>query len=211
MSLSMHWFTIALPLALLYALFVWWWGGRGTPMSPSEVEDFVQSFLRLPLTEHDREMLPQLRRLMETDDGNEFIMQNLVKYRKVALYPSGSSHGTPEVSGVTADRRYGKRVLWPLLRVGSLPLFIGKRTGFFLEPEGFDEWNMVAMVRYRSRRDFLRFAHAITRQDISIHKWAAIEKTHVFPVTAFVSVFSVRLLVALVLTTIGLGTHLLLA
>jgi len=29
------------------------------------------------------------------------------------------------------------------------------------------------MVRYRSRRDFLRFASAITRDGIAIHKWAA--------------------------------------
>lgn len=208
MTLHAHWLSIALPLAALYGLFLVWWGGRGKPMSPSEVEDSLQQFLKLPLTEHDRQMIPELRRLMSTDDGNEFIMQNLVKYHKVAQYPAGSPYGEPPVSGVTADRRYGRQVLGPLLRVGSLPIFIGRRRGHLVEPEGFDEWNMVAMVRYRSRRDFLRFAYAITRRDIAVHKWAAIEKTHVFPVNAFISLFSVRLLVGLVLLSTGLLLHL---
>jgi hypothetical protein len=52
------------------------------------------------------------------------------------------------------------------------------------------------MVRYRSKRDFLRFALAIERGDISMHKWAALEKTHVFPVQPIVSLFLVRGLVA---------------
>jgi len=51
-------------------------------------------------------------------------------------------------------------------------------------------------VRYRSRRDFLRFALAIQQQDIAVHKWAALEKTHVFPVKPLVSLMLVRSSVA---------------
>ena len=204
-----HWFTLALPLGLLYGLFLRWWGGRSLPLTPSETEDFLLAFQRLPLDAHDREMLPALRRLAQEDDGRPFVMHNLVKYRARALYPAGSRYASDDISGVAADRRYGRRIIWPLLKVGSLPLFIARRQGSLVEPAGSHDWQMVAMVRYRSRRDFLRFALEITAQDIAIHKWAAIEKTHVFPVIPFISLFALRLGVALALLSAGLSLHLL--
>ena len=59
------------------------------------------------------------------------------------------------------------------------------------------------MVRYRSRRDFLRFALATQRDDIFVHKWAALEKTHVFPVKPLISLFPVRLMAAGTLALVG--------
>lgn len=63
------------------------------------------------------------------------------------------------------------------------------------------------MVRYRSWRDFLRFAASIERDEITMHKWAAIEKTHIFPVAPLISLFFVRGLVAMVLALLGLLLH----
>ena len=63
------------------------------------------------------------------------------------------------------------------------------------------------MVRYRSRRDFLRFALAIERDDIVVHKWAAIEKTHVFPVQPLVSLIFVRGAVAALLALAGAALY----
>ena len=127
-------------------------------------------------------------------------MQNLVRYRPKALYPPGYDYGDDPRA---ADRRYGKAVIGPLLRHGSLILFVAKRTGTFIEPEGADAWHYVAMVRYRSRRDFLRFALATQRDDIFVHKWAALEKTHVFPVKPLVSLVFVRATVAGLLALSG--------
>ena len=134
------------------------------------------------------------------DDGKDFVMQNLVRYRPKALYPPGYDYGDDPRA---ADRRYGKAVIGPLLRNGSLILFIAKRTGTFIEPEGADAWHYVAMVRYRSRRDFLRFALATQRDDIFVHKWAALEKTHVFPVKPLISLFPVRFIAASALALVG--------
>jgi len=134
------------------------------------------------------------------------VMQNLVRHRARALYPEGTNFGDDPRE---ADRRYGRLILWPLLRVGSLPIFVAKRTGQFIDPEGADAWHYVAMVRYRSRRDFLRFARVIESDQIVMHKWAAIEKTHVFPVQPMVSLFMVRTLVGSILLSLGLVLHLL--
>ena len=44
-------------------------------------------------------------------------------------------------------------------------------------PEGTEPWDCVALVRYRSRRDFLRLCADLVKGRADIHKWAAIEAT----------------------------------
>jgi len=188
---------IAIPLFATYGLFLLWYGGNGKPMRAAEIDDFMRELGSLTL---DEAVLQELRSLIASDDGKEFVMQNLVRYRPKALYPPGYAYGDDPRA---ADRRYGKAVIGPLLRHANLILFVAKRTGTFIEPEGADAWHYVAMVRYRSRRDFLRFALATQRDDIFVHKWAALEKTHVFPVKPLISLFPVRLMAAGALALVG--------
>ena len=189
--------AIAVPLLAVYGLFLLWYGGHGKPMTQSEIDHFMKEVGALV---QDDAVLQELRSLVANDDGKEFVMQNLVRYRPKALYPPGYDYGDDPRA---ADRRYGKAVIGPLLRHGSLILFVAKRTGTFIEPEGADAWHYVAMVRYRSRRDFLRFALETQRDDIFVHKWAALEKTHVFPVKPLISLFPVRFIAASALALVG--------
>ena len=135
------------------------------------------------------------------DEGREFVMQNLVRYRAKALYPDGHAFGDDPRA---ADRRYGRAIIWPLPRNGSMILFVARRGGSFLEPADADPWHYVALERYRSLRAFQRFALEIECDDIVLHKWAAIEKTHVFPVKPIVSLFFVRGVVAALLAGVGI-------
>lgn len=145
-------------------------------------------------------MLAHLRAWAAKDDGREFVMHNVVRYRAQAQYPAHLAHlGTDPRA---ADQRYARRIIGPLLRQGSFLVWVARRKGRFIEPDGMPDWHYVAMVRYRSLRDFLRFACVIERGDIVVHKWAAIETTQVFPTQPILSLGSVRLLVALIL---GLG------
>ena len=189
--------AIAIPLLAVYGLFLVWYGGRGQPLSPAEIDQFMKE---LGAHTTDEAVLQELQTLIAGDDGKEFVMQNLVRYRPKALYPPGYDYGDDPRA---ADRRYGKAVIGPLLRNGSLILFSAKRIGTFIEPEGADAWHYVAMVRYRSRRDFLRFALETQRDDIFVHKWAALEKTHVFPVKPLISLFPVRFIAASALALVG--------
>ena len=188
---------VALGALLLYATFWFWYGGRGRPLSDAEIDVFMQKLTRLaPPGEHGREQLDDVRRLIARDDGREFIMQNLARYRATAQYPAGAGF---DADPRAADRRYGRAIVWPLISNGNVPVFIARRSGSFIEPEGMDAWHYVAMVRYRSKRDFLRFALSASRADIFMHKWAALEKTHVFPVQPLVSLIFVRAAVAVLL------------
>jgi len=180
---------VILPLAALYVAFLLWYGGRGKPMSRDEVERLLAPLRERARDEHARSHLADVERLVARDDGREFVMHNVIRYRKKALYPPGYDYGE---SAPAADRRYGKAIVPYLLRYGSLPVFIARRSADFVEPAGVDRWDVVAMVRYRSLRDFLRFANAITEDRITVHKWAAIENTQIFPVQPLVSLIFVR-------------------
>jgi hypothetical protein len=193
--------SVFLPLSMLYLAFWLWYGGNGQPMSREEIEDALQKLRSTDPMHNNEEEIEDVRQLLASDDGKEFVMQNLVRYRPKALYPEGHHFGDDPRE---ADKRYGKSIIGDLLRYGNLVIFIARKTGDFVKPEGADAWHYVAMVRYRSRRDFVRFATRANQAEKFMHKWAAIEKTHVFPVKPIISLMAVRTLVALSLITIGL-------
>ena len=198
---------IALTLSALYVLFMLWYGGRGKPLRQAEIAEFERVLGQLSRDTQGQSTSELVSRFAANDDGCEFVMHNLVRYRAKALYPPGHAYGD---SARDADKRYGRAVLLPLLRCGAMPIFLARCAGRFVGPEGAAPWNYVAMVRYRSQRDFLKFVLAIQRQDIAVHKWAALEKTHVFPVKPLVSLILVRSLVAMLLALIGTALFLLL-
>jgi len=198
--------SIAVPLAVIYGLFLAWYGGSGRPLSPAEIEHFLAELNAHARSERDSAAVAEVRLLMANDDGKEFVMQNLVRHRPSAAYPPGYAY---DDDARKADMRWGKAILWPLLRFGNHPVFVAQRCGQFVEPEGADAWHYVAMVRYRSRRDFLRFALVVQKAGLTVHKWAALEKTHVFPVKPLVSLIFVRGLMATVLVFFGALIYLL--
>jgi hypothetical protein len=189
--------------AAVYLLFLLWWGGRGKPMTAQETAEGLQQLRSAMSGPLSLAHLHEVEQFMAQDDGREFIMTNAVLYRKQALYPENSGFGP---SPREADQRYGKAIIWPLLKRACLPIFIARTAGQFVNDAHAPDWHYVAMVRYRSRRDFLNFALDIEKQGISVHKWAAIEQTQVFPVRPLVSGFSARLDMAVVCALLAWGT-----
>jgi hypothetical protein len=169
-------------------------------MSTEEIEKALNKLRSTDPAHNNSAEVDDIRQLLASDDGKEFVMQNLVRYRAKALYPEGSTYSDDPRE---ADKRYGKSIIGDLLRYGNLLIFIARKSGDFVNPEGADAWHYVAMVRYRSRRDFVRFAIRANQADKFMHKWAAIEKTHVFPVKPLINLFAVRTLVALFLFSLG--------
>lgn len=194
---------IALAVATLWGGFLWWYGGRGRPLDPAEIDAGLRELAGRNGHPEGQALLQDLRALLEGDDGREFVMQNLVRYRARAMYPPGHDYGDDPRA---ADRRYARAILWPLLRRACVLVFVARRVGRFIETPGAPGWHYVAMVRYRSRRDFLHFALEIERGDIVMHKWAAIDTTHVFPVRPLISLVWVRGAVLVLLALAGLLT-----
>ncbi len=95
--------------------------------------------------------------------------------------------------------RYNRAIIPLLLKHGGHPVFLSQVEGRFIHPDGVDDWDQVAMVRYRSRRDMLKMAVEIAGLKIDIHKWASLEKTQVFPVRPVLHLAFIRVLVGLIL------------
>ncbi len=168
--------------SLTYLLFLLWYGGRGRPMSAGEVDSLlvrVQRNAEAAGTPFAPDLLLSLREVARDDDGREFVMVNLIRYRTKAMYPPGWDYGDDPHA---ADARYNRAVVPLLLKRACIPIFLGRSAGRFLAPEGAEPWDCVALVRYRSRRDFLGLCADLAKERADIHKWAAIEKTQVFPV-----------------------------
>lgn len=196
---------IGLLAGIVQIAFVLWYGGRTRPLTAEERNDFLRLLHRHGLERDDPGLLAALQQLLAEDDGREFVMVNLIRYRAKAAYPPGFDYGD---SAVAADRRYARAFFPWLLRFGNFPLFIARRSGTFIEPAGAEPWQVVAMIRYRSRRDFVRSVTAVAGRDVMVHKWAAIESTHVFPVRPVFSFVAVRVVAALVVAITAVGSWL---
>lgn len=188
--MTYHALVVAIAIAL-YLVFVWWYAGNGKPLSAEEKAHFIDEFQKRMQGTREEGLIDEAQQLMASDDGKEFVMHNCVRYRSKALYPPGHHYSDDPRE---ADKRYGKAIIPHLLRRACMPVFIARRSGRFIDCPGVPDWHYVAMVRYRSQRDFFNFALAISDTGIDVHKWAAIEQTVVFPVKPMVSFITVRIL-----------------
>jgi len=189
---------------IVFAVFLIWYGGRTRPLSGTEISDFLALVTSRNIDRDDPELFDSLRTLLARDDGREFIMLNLIRYREKAAYPPGSPFGD---SAIEADKRYARAFFPYLLRYGNIPIFIARRSGSFIESRQTEHWQVVAMIRYRSRRDFIRSVSAVVGKDVMVHKWAAIATTHVFPVRPMFSFIAVRSATALLIATVAAVTY----
>ena len=195
-------FILAAGLLFAYGAFLFWYGGRSKPLSESETETLLAEIKqRAGKKDHDDEphLIRQFRELAKNDDGREYYMVNLIKFRKKALYPAGSAFGDDPLE---ANDRYNRAIIPQLLKHGAHPVLAGNVIGRFIHPDGADDWAQVGIVRYRSRRDMLKMAVEMAGTGADIHKWAALEKTQVFPIKPFFSLAVVRVAVAVFLFAI---------
>jgi hypothetical protein len=195
-------------LAGIYAVFLFWYGGSGDPISPEEVEEYVAIVeARKPGASSpegsDSEVAADLRKFIETDDGQEFVMVNLNVYRDEPRYADGrkavgsAEEVEQEYTSKIAPRLFA-RACHPLLMVEPA-VHIGGIGDFERQ-----DWSRVTLVRYRSRRDFVEFVlEQDYAQDVD-HKWAALSRSHTMAATPRISFATVRLVPLLILVVIGL-------
>jgi hypothetical protein len=198
---------LLITLGALYAAFVLWYGGHGSPMTKAESDALFAKIEERAKNEPKRDggkLLDELRTVAAADDGNEFFMVNLIRYRPKAVYPPGFNF---DEDALAADRRYNEAIVPYLLKHGGVPVFLAEPEGRFIDEPNDPEWHRVAIVRYRSRRDFLEMVADIAGQNVGVHKWASIEKTQVFPTRTRFSFVSVRMFVGVQLALLGLLVH----
>eukprot|EP00483_Globobulimina_turgida_P005068 UN05078 len=129
--------------------------------------------------------------LSKKDTGNEFYALNFIKRRtsNKGLYPPefDAAAGCSK-SAKHAEDCYTQRILPLLFKRFSFPILIVNPTKIpFLISKSIDitfennfEFDFVAIVRYRSRRDFVSFREEVKRKNLGPYKTASVEKTIVY-------------------------------
>lgn len=192
-------------LLLLYLAFFGWYTSFGGPLTPQEVERYVEA---LAERGGDPGRLERWRHFMETDTGDDFVMLNAIDMREKPLPVEGAA---PDASSAEVLRLYTEPFLLQALRSAAHPVFLGSAAADALDIwgiEGADEWSTGGLVRYRSRRDLLEQAVFASTVDIHDYKIAAMEKTIAFPVDPWFQLGDPRLVLALVFLVIGLTVQL---
>jgi hypothetical protein len=177
-------------LAGLYAAFLLWYDGGGGPLSPQEIEQHIASLEGRGLPP---ERLRSLRAFLESDSGGDFVMANYLHFR--------------DTPGSQRDLdRYMEHMYPALFRRACHPVFAGSVLAGALDlwgVENAERWNLVGLVRYRSRRDMIEIATDPAFAGAHQYKNAALEQTIAVPVDPFLMLGSPRVLLALALLALG--------
>ena len=150
------------------------------------------------------ESLANLRKFMEDDTGDDFVMINIADVYETPLQVEGVEPGdtTAEVQA-----KYMEYMFPAMLSRASHPLFVGNAASpmamDILNADGMEKWTVASGVRYRSRRDLIEIGTNPAFVGAHEFKVAALAKTIAFPVDPFNHLGDARLVLALLFCLIG--------
>jgi hypothetical protein len=164
-------------LSLGYGAFLLWYGGSGELLTEAEVDAYLR-ILEGPIGQSaglDAADLERIREFGKTDDGRPFLMLNLIRLRERPAYPSGEDPGGTVAD---ADARYTRALAPLLLARGGHPVALLTPFAVFLDTGPSPaQWDTVALMRHRSRRDFLDMITSSEYARAEVHKWASVADT----------------------------------
>jgi hypothetical protein len=184
-------------LTAIYAAMFFWYTNFDAPLTRDEADAYVAQIRERGA---DPERLAALTRFLYDDDGDDFVMVNLIDMRKHDSTEGG------ETPSQLLDRYM--EYMWPSLILRAChPVFFSQGRYEVLDIWGIDgahNWSQFALMRYRSRRDMLEIT--INQQFKGSHdfKIAAMNKTVAFPVSGGFSYADPRWLLASVFLVLGL-------
>ncbi len=158
--------TAAAGLVALVVFLVWYRGERA-PLTEEEQAYYLEQMQQLT-GEASGFIDPEAtRELMSSDDGKPFYVVNVFKFREQAEYGDGAPNGS---SGFEAFERFRTEILPIWIKNGVHPVFTTTLSGSFV-----NEWDMVSVVRYRSRRDYVYLQTSSDFLAILPHRMASTE------------------------------------
>jgi hypothetical protein len=192
-----------LVLAALYAAFFSWYTSFKGPLSAQEIEHYLALSAELNPSA-PAEYTANLRKFMEQDTGDDFVMINIIDIHDKPLQVDGVA---PDDSSDAVLAKYMEYMFPAMLSRASHPVFQGMsvapRALDIMNAEGMEVWDSAAGVRYRSRRDLMEIGTNPAFQGRHEFKVAAMAKTIAFPVDPFNYLGDPRLILALLFALIG--------
>lgn len=192
---------------VLFGAFSLWYNNLRGPLREDEVADYMARFAAAA-DAGDRERLEAVRAFLESDDGGEFFMLNLIRLFPEPVAMPGSGEPTPARAVL---ERYTGYFMPALFRRAGHPVFVGPAAAGYVEAWGVEAnpgWTFSGVVRYRSRRDMMILATNPAFEPAHAFKIAAMASTLAFPVAPAVQFFGARVVVALGLALLAALAHL---
>ena len=191
--------------ALLYGIFVIWYTNLGGPLTDAEVRDFKAA---MQANQSEPQVVAFIEQFAQSDSGGQFIMLNAIDYND---NPGSVAGAEPGEDAEALMGRYMAHMIPALLIRASHPIFMGPAVYPAMDVvgiEGAENWNAGALMRYRSRRDFLEIVTNPVFKGKHHFKAAALEKTIAYPIEPDLQLGDPRLLLGLLLLALTALTDL---
>ena len=191
-----------LVLAILYTGFFSWYTSFGGPLSQEEMDHYYK-MLEARNSDGSPEQRARLRKFMEEDTGDDFVMINVIDMYEEPMQISGVS--SSDTSEDVLDR-YMEYMYPALFARACHPILFGEAANQAMDlmnAPGMEQWTRGAAMRYRSRRDMLEIASNPAFAGAHDFKVAAMAKTIAFPIDPWFHLGDPRLLLALLLGLAG--------
>ena len=177
-------------------IFLLWYGGKSKPLSKDELNQYINSLKDIYGVDDTSEIINEVKDLCKNDDGESFYMVNLMKFRT-------EYNEELEMTPLEAHKKYSKGIIKELFKRAGHPIFLSKVTGSFIK-DSDATWDEVGIIRYRSKRDMIKMILNFSDPKLAKYKWAALEKTDVFPAKIKVNLAFIRVIVISLLFLIAI-------
>ncbi|MBW2292687.1 MAG: hypothetical protein JRG89_19440 [Deltaproteobacteria bacterium] len=189
-------------LTAFYVVFFSWYTSFGGPLSDQEIAHYIELFeSREPAPSPER--IAVLRKFMEEDTGDDFVMVNVIDMYETPLQIEGVEPGETSEAVLA---KYMEFMLPELLARACHPVLYGQAASSAMDimnADGMENWSTGAGMRYRSRRDVLEISSNPAFAGSHEFKIAAMRKTIAFPIDPWIQLGDPRVLLALFLGLIG--------
>ena len=195
---------IWLIIAVIYLAFFSWYTSFEGPLTEAEIGHYLE-LSKAQDPDSSAEDLARIRAFMKEDTGDDFVMINVIHLYDTPLQIDGVA-AVDTTDDVLA--KYMEYMFPAMISRASHPVFQGPAVSpamDIMNADGMEIWSTGAGVRYRSRRDLLEIGTNPAFAGRHEFKVAAMVKTIAFPVDPFNYLGDPRLVLALLLGSIGFG------
>jgi len=189
-------------LVFLYIAFFSWYTSFEGPLRQEEMDHYYEMF-EARNSDASSEQRAKLRKFMEEDTGDDFVMINVIEMYEEPAKIAGVSE---QDSSQDVLNKYMEYMYPALFKRACHPILFGEAANQAMDlmnAPGMENWTTGAAMRYRSRRDMLEIASNQAFAGAHDFKVAAMRKTIAFPIDPWFHLGDPRLLLALLLGLIG--------
>ena len=193
---------IWLSVGLIYVVFFSWYTSFGGPLSQQEIEHYMDEIVAAN-PQASAASLAVLRRFMEEDTGDDFVMLNVIDMYDEPLQIEGVEPGESSDEVLSKYMTY----MYPALFSRAChPVMMGSAANSAMDlmnAPGMEHWTRGALMRYRSRRDLFEISTNPAFRGSHDFKVAAMAKTIAFPLDPWFQLGDPRLLLGLLLALLA--------